>query len=186
MPIPDFNSAHLLPPFLENPAFPDNNSPYSATMLEVIDRFATTYERMVILDGLLSFRNGLRQRGITSGFFWLAGSFVEHIEHREFRPPGDVDVVCFLEATSCDRRELGQYCRYAKRELACHAFLVDLNASPRVLLAMASYWQGLFGHTKRHCQWKGLVLVDGLSEEDDEAAVELLAHRRDQQHAEEE
>ena len=42
--------------------------------------FAASPDRIRILRGLLAYRAPLRQRGISSGFQWLDGSFLEHKE----------------------------------------------------------------------------------------------------------
>lgn len=93
MPIPDFDHNLVLPPHAGDPRAKDQLSPYPCTMPELTERFATSQERREILRGLLSFRDRLRTVGLTRGFQWLDGSFLEDIETREGRPPRDLDVV---------------------------------------------------------------------------------------------
>jgi len=78
-------------------------SPYVVGLLDVVERFATTPERIRILDGLLRFRADLHQTGIVSGFQWLDGSFMEQVEILEHRPPRDLDVVNFLDLTAINQ-----------------------------------------------------------------------------------
>lgn len=96
--IPAWNSAGVLPPIRPGQAghSPDR-SPYSVDLSVFIDRFATSPQRITILDGLLRFRAELHSKGIVSGFQWLDGSFLEAVETLESRPPRDVDVVTFFE-----------------------------------------------------------------------------------------
>jgi hypothetical protein len=76
--IPAWNATGVLPPI--RPAAPGNSpdrSPYAVDLVSLIDRFATSQERMNILDGLLRFRAALHGAGMVSGFQWLDGSFKE-------------------------------------------------------------------------------------------------------------
>ncbi len=95
--IPAWNSAGVLPPIRPNaPGSSPDRSPYVVDLAVLVDRFATSTERMAILDGLLRFRAALHAAGITSGFQWLDGSFLEQVEALEGRAPRDIDVVTFL------------------------------------------------------------------------------------------
>src|SRR5437660_55494 len=96
--IPNFDLSGVLPPYVgpspaESGAF---MSPYEASIVEMVDKFATSPERKAILIGLLRYRDALATAGIVDGFQWLDGSFLENIEEREGRPPGDIDIVTFL------------------------------------------------------------------------------------------
>jgi hypothetical protein len=64
-------------------------------LISFVDRFSSSPERIAILHSLLQFREELYKSGITSGFQWLDGSFMENIETLESRPPNDMDVVTF-------------------------------------------------------------------------------------------
>lgn len=95
--LPQWNGVGILPPV--RPEMPGNSperSPYRVSPAGFVDRFATSPERMAILDGLLRFRGKLHELGIVSGFQWLDGSFLEQIELLENRHPRDMDVVTFL------------------------------------------------------------------------------------------
>jgi hypothetical protein len=81
------------PQHLGDPTDPGQISPYPCTILEVCQRFATSPDRVSILDGLLKLRALLIGQGLTAATQWLSGSFVEDIESLEARPPHDIDVV---------------------------------------------------------------------------------------------
>lgn len=108
--LPRWNSAGVLPPVRpEMPGSSPERSPYRVALASFINRFATTPERMKILDGLLRFRGELHALGIVSGFQWLDGSFLEQIEIVENRHPRDMDVVTFFDMPSGeDQRSLLQ------------------------------------------------------------------------------
>ena len=95
--IPDWNLAEVLPPVRPGAAghSPDR-SPYIAALSQMVQRFATSPERIRILRGLLAYRTELKARGISSGFQWLDGSFMEHKESLLGEAPKDVDVVTFF------------------------------------------------------------------------------------------
>ncbi|MHC8285792.1 DUF6932 family protein [Pseudomonas sp. XS1P51] len=93
--IPEWNPEGLLPPINEqNPAGMDR-SPYEVDLLAFVERFATSLDRCVILEGYLSHRSELHKIGMAEGFQWLNGSFTEHIELTDQRAPRDIDVVTF-------------------------------------------------------------------------------------------
>src|SRR5258707_13269006 len=102
MPIPPFDSNSVLPPHLGDPRLSNEISPYPCSSLELCDRFATSPDRVRILDGFLRLRALLRDHGMTDGFQWVDGSFLEDVENAEHRPPGDIDVVTFYWSVDAD------------------------------------------------------------------------------------
>jgi hypothetical protein len=95
--IPDWNISAVLPPVRPGAAgHSSDRSPYKASFSEVVEKFATPAPRIEILRGLLKYRIELRNRGVSSGFQWLDGSFMEHKEVLLLEPPKDVDVVTFF------------------------------------------------------------------------------------------
>jgi Family of unknown function (DUF6932) len=93
MAIPPFNLDGVLPPFVgpHGPGGdPQDMSPCGANPVEVVTRFATTVQRCEILKGWLGHRDALNRLGLSSGFQWLDGSFVEA------KQPNDLDVVTFF------------------------------------------------------------------------------------------
>jgi len=105
--IPAWNTLGLLPPILprEEP-ISARRAPYEATIAEVVQRFSTSPERRIILEGLLRFRRALFETGLERGFQWLNGSFFENIEALENRAPRDIDVVTFFDLRGVNQRYL--------------------------------------------------------------------------------
>ena len=97
MSIPSFTLDGILPPFTgSDPAQPANHmSPYVVTATEVVSHFATSDERKEILAGWLRYRQALRNVGITRGFQWLDGSFLEDKESLGGGPPNDIDLLVY-------------------------------------------------------------------------------------------
>lgn len=166
--IPAWSSAGVLPPI--RPSAPGNSpdrSPYAVELAAMVDRFSTSPERMAILDGLLRFRADLHEAGITSGFQWLDGSFLEQVEALEGRAPRDMDVVTFLDLPpGQDQRSLVQHYgmlfdqKHVKTTYDMDAYFVvlgqplDMGSVRRV-----SYWYSLWSH-RRDGLWKGFVQID--------------------------
>ena len=103
MVIPDWTSKAVIPMVrpvrLGEQALPENRSPFEATMTHVVERFAFTPHRAGLILNLIEYRNALYGTGITDGFQWINGSFLEHVETRS-RPgkapePDDIDIVTF-------------------------------------------------------------------------------------------
>lgn len=170
--IPEIRAQGILPPFTgENATVRDEVSPYWATMDEIVDRYATGEKRNEILDGLLRYRRDLMEVGFT-GFQWLAGSFVEDIEHLQNRHPNDVDVVTFLHRPPQLRGEgtwqsflqthiAGQLfkARNTKRTYVCDCYIVDLDEPPGIVVDNTRYWNSLFTHQRETYLWKGIIAV---------------------------
>ena len=91
--IPAFDHNLVLPPHLGDPRLPEHISPYTCHTTELCDRFGFSVERQKILEGFLNFRDRIRAGGITNGYQWVDGSFVEHVEARDSKSPSDIDVV---------------------------------------------------------------------------------------------
>src|SRR5438128_1228261 len=65
-------------------------------MSELVVALGTTPVRENLLFGLLEYRALLVSFGYTQGVQFIDGSFVENVEAREARDPGDIDVFSFL------------------------------------------------------------------------------------------
>lgn len=179
--IPAWNSAGVLPPIRPNaPGSSPDRSPYAVDLAVLFDRFATSPERMAILDGLLRFRADLHAAGITSGFQWLDGSFLEQVELLEGRAPRDMDVVTFYELPSgLDQRALLQ--KHAdkfdhpriKTSYSIDAYFMMLgNPINAAVVQEISYWYSMWSH-RREGLWKGFVQVDLDPSQDDDARAVL-------------
>lgn len=186
--IPDYNDGGVLPPFVGGDATGEQQlprSPYRSSMLALVDRFATTKERCVILRGLLGLRARLRDAGLSEGLQWVDGSFVEDCEAVKGRPPGDVDVVNLLRRPNGYEDDADWIAfltgiadlldpTQTKAIYSCDAYFFDLDADPMLVVEQAAYWFGLFSHQRETFRWKGIVQLD-LNEDDSGADVALSA-----------
>ena len=180
--IPDWNLAAVLPPVRpgELGHSPDR-SPYVVALSQMVQRFATSPERIRILRGLVSYRAELNARGISSGFQWLNGSFMEHKESLVGEAPKDVDVVTFFSLPAAKEESVfvAEIADLFDPETTKAKYLVD--AYPYLLggqlgasdVKLISYWYSMWSH-RRNGLWKGFVQV-GLSSEEDAIAQALLA-----------
>jgi len=182
--IPTWNIAGVLPPIRPNaPGSSPDRSPYVVDLAVLFDRFATSPERMAILDGLLRFRTDLHAAGITSGFQWLDGSFLEQVEALEGRAPRDMDVVTFLDLPlGLDQRSLVQQHgrlfdqKHMKATYAMDAYFAVLGQpTDHWQVKNIAYWYSLWSH-RRDGLWKGFVQVDlDPSQDGDARAILNLA-----------
>lgn len=191
--IPGFTVNGYLPPFVgSSPADQGGRAPFAVTIVDVIDRYATSPERLLILDGLLRYREALHRIGLVSGFQWIDGSFSEAIEIIEGRPPNDVDVVTFFHrpasATSDSAWQVFQQHNQtaldtlfspslAKHHFKCDAYPVELDMGPMSLVSFTHYWFGLFSHRRQSFEWKGLIEVPLFDAVRDSEARQLLIAR---------
>lgn len=178
MSIPDFTLEGVLPPFRgDNPGGPGSlMSPFQATPSEVVERFGRSDGRTEILARWLEHRKALARAGISEGFQWLDGSFVEDKE------PNDLDVVLFLRRPSevgarefleknIDILERGR----VKRDFRLDLLLVDLGGTARGLVDATRYYLQLFSHQRDTFIWKGIVHVPLYAPAEDTLAGEILA-----------
>jgi hypothetical protein len=180
--IPAFNHSHVLPPFEGERLTRAHSSPYLVATSELVQRFANSAPRSVILDGLLRYRADLRSLGFVSGFQWLDGSFVEDVEAREDRAPKDIDLVTFAYAPAgMSKPQINQmmagrphlFDRDAcKTGFLCDTFLVNLTTSPESLVTQTRYWYGLYSHRRGDALWKGMLQLP--LDSDDAAARAML------------
>lgn len=182
--IPAWTSAGVLPPIRPNaPGSSLDRSPYMVDLAVLFDRFAISPERMAILDGLLRFRADLHAAGITSGFQWLDGSFLEQVEVLEGRAPRDMDVVTFLELPQgIDQRSLIQRHgtlfdqKHVKAAYSMDAYFSVLGQpTNHWQVKYIAYWYSMWSH-RRDGRWKGFVQVDlDPSQDGDARAILNLA-----------
>lgn len=182
--IPMFNASMVLPPFVgDNPGIKASMSPYKAQISDVVKRFATSSDRLILLQGLLLYRHALRQCGVLDGFQWLDGSFVDDVEKVRNRAPADIDLVTFASRPAAsDGPGMQQWVaangalfdpQQTKVKFACDAFFIDLRKPPDLLVQDTSYWFGLFSHQRATSRWKGMIQVPMQS--DDADASKFLA-----------
>ena len=181
--IPPWGQDGLIPAV--DPANPvsTNRSPYLVTLSELVERFGTTDERLLLLDGLVRYRSWWHQAGLTQGFQWIDGSFVEDKEAVMGSPPGDIDIVTFFELPEGLTQEtlVSQNSELFRRDIVKSKFRIDTFFVPldqtdlRLVVDRAVYWSSLFSHTRQE-QWKGFVQID-LVQQDDASIVRAIASR---------
>ncbi|WP_458372453.1 DUF6932 family protein [Pseudomonas mandelii] len=181
--IPQWNQQGGLPPIDDNrPADPER-SPYPVDVVQIVSRFATSIERCAVLDGFFRHRSELHRLGLTQGFQWLDGSFMENIEMLEGRAPNDMDVVSFvyLNDDAVDQLEADDLKLLVDNEWIKDTFKVDfyvvsLFDHPESLVQVSAYWYSMWSH-RRSKQWKGFLKV-GLAPDQDQAALAMLDAKR--------
>ena len=165
--LPNWNAMGVLPPVdLADPTS-DVRSPYRIDLSDFALRFATSPERIAIIDGLLNYRTELHGVGLTRGFQWIDGSFLENIELLRSRPPKDIDVVTFYQLgpgqTQADvlarNPELFTHDLVSTR-FSIDAYTQDLDSPGQDLVWWSAYWYGVWSHQRSTFAWKGFVEVD--------------------------
>lgn len=171
-----WNEQGFIPPIGTSPTSWDR-SPYKISLLEFYKRFVKiSPERKNLLNGLIAFRKKVHSLGITEGFQWIDGSFLEDIEKIEGRPPNDIDSVIFVERYNDDNID-EIYSFFVDKSNIKTKFCIDsyevwMSELPqRQLIDTSLYWYSMWSHT-RNQQWKGFIQVD-LNELEDQ---QLLAY----------
>lgn len=180
--IPAWNIAGVLPPIRPGaPGHSPDRSPYLAELADLVDKFSTSPERIAILDGYLKLRAAFHAAGVVSGFQWVDGSFLEHVEVLESRSPADIDVVTFFDLpvglSEVDLYNLVP--RLFDHDQVKATYKVDHY--PNVLgkaidafqIRQISYWYSMWSH-RRDGLWKGFIQVS-LDPAQDIQALQTLA-----------
>ncbi|WP_256580875.1 MULTISPECIES: hypothetical protein [unclassified Pseudomonas] len=181
--IPQWNHQGIIPPIDENDPTALERAPYPVTVEQIVERFSTTIERCEILEGFLSHRAEMHRLGVVSGFQWLNGSFMEHVELLEGRAPNDMDVVTFadirpeVEAALApeDIKALTDN-PWIKKTYKVDFYLLPLSEPAEFLVEMSAYWYSMWSH-RRSQQWKGFLSVR-LEPDHDDGARRLLENRK--------
>ena len=181
--IPDWHPAGILRPFVYPNSEYSDRSPYPASLEDFVTRFGSSSERRVIIGNLLDYRSRLHKVGIEKGFQWIDGSFVEHIERRKNRAPGDMDVVTFLHPPEgMSEAELAEQApdlflqhKQIKENLFLDTQFIFLDETPENIIAQVTYWYGLLSHQRETELWKGFVALD-LNSTKDSSALKVLQH----------
>lgn len=179
--IPDFDHNLVIPPHMGNPTDRNQLSPYPCSSLDLCQRFATTPERIVILRGFLNFREKLCEAGLTTGFQWLDGSFLEDIETQESRPPADLDLVtvywgydlAFQTNLSRTFPEFANFTQ-SKATYKLDHYPFDAGYSPEKAVEYSRYWTTLFSHNRQNV-WKGMLKIDLNTPGEDSQAKQHLS-----------
>jgi len=178
--IPDFDHNLVLPPHRGNPILPTDLSPYPCSAVDLVERFATSPERKVILDGFLQFRIRLRSEGLRQGFQWLDGSFLEDIETREGRPPADLDLVTIywgydMAFQTALAKRFPEFISpvQSKATFRVDHYPFDASHDPAKTVEWSRYWAQLFSHNRQGV-WKGMLRIDLDTDSVDTLAAEKL------------
>lgn len=178
--IPSFNQSGVLPPFLPHggPTHSSSMAPYRSSLLEIAQALCSSPERRDILLGLIDYRDNLRAAGITQGFQWVAGSFLEDCESQRQRAPKDIDIVTFARRPPAVQSQTEWIAFYGanlhlfdqsitQANHKCDAYFVDLHLSPEAVVSRSRFWFGLFSHQRDTYIWKGLLELSLASNDDD-------------------
>lgn len=176
-----FNMAGVIPPIDDNDGTSPHRSPYTISIVNLIELFAYTEERRAILEGLLRYRAELYKAGLISGYQWLNGSFTTNIETLENRPPNDIDVVTFFHLPNGETqlsflpktKDLFTT-KLTKLNFKVDAYPVILGQNLTYeLIQRITYWYSMWSHRKSDNLWKGFLQVP-LNYEEDQQAIVLL------------
>ena len=185
-PVPSFDGRGLIPPLLGPDETTPDRSPYPALMSELVITLGTTPWRENLLFALLEYRKLLAVHGYTDGMQFIDGSFVENVEVRENRDPGDIDVFSFLMRAYQQDRNLWATTGFpiwagelmdrdknkARFSLDTYGVAVDEHG-PLRLINETIYWYSLFSHRRVTQEWKGFVRVP-LNPADDAVARAMI------------
>jgi hypothetical protein len=176
--------AGVLPPIRPGHAGTSKDrSPYKVSIASVIETFATSPQRISILEGFLNFRQELYTVGMSHGFQWLDGSFTQNVETHESRSPNDIDVVTFFLLSSNDtqqnvvNRNPSLFDEeQVKKTYSVDSYFMALGAPVgKSSVQTISYWYSMWSHC-RDGLWKGFLQVD-LNADDDVIAQQMLNQR---------
>lgn len=180
--VPSWNEVGVIPPMdMNNPASAFR-SPYKTDIVKLVERYATSPQRIAILNGFINFRSELHKTGLTNGFQWVDGSFNENIEVTENRPPNDIDVVTFFSLDENVSQQhvvsrnpdlfLPQQAKWRKKHFKVDSYLQSLQVPNDKLVEKTVYWYSMWSH-RRDLTWKGFLQIP-LSPQLDEEAKSLL------------
>lgn len=130
--------------------------------------------------GNLDFRERLVNEGLTNGFQWLDGSFLEDIETRESRAPRDLDVVTVYWGYDLTFQIglMGNFPEFAdpwlsKVNYSLDHYPFDAGSDPALTVEFARYWILLFSHNRLGI-WKGMLKIPLCTPKEDADARQFL------------
>ncbi|MGY3609107.1 MULTISPECIES: DUF6932 family protein [unclassified Bradyrhizobium] len=188
MPIPAFDARSLLPPFLGADGTTPDRSPYLTKASELLAALGTTPVRENLLFGLLKYRELLKSAGYVQGIQFIDGSFVEDVERRENRDPGDIDVFSFLVRPASFQSDQVRWATVGfpvwstylmdrdknKKRFSLDTYGVAIDQhGPLRLIQDTIYWYSLFSHKRITHDWKGFLCIP-LDPTDDTLAMAAL------------
>lgn len=180
--IPNFDHNHVTPPHIGNPTDISQLSPYLSNSFEFTKHFATSAQRVEILNGLLKFRKKLNNVGVIEGFQWLDGSFTENIEITEGRAPRDLDIVTLFNLNILSQHQIAEiqnnFKDFFDSEMSKINYKLDhypfnYMMDPLFTIDYSRYWIQLFSHNRLGV-WKGIIRLELNTPELDNRAFEYL------------
>ena len=183
--IPDWNYEGVLSARKGDDPVAGIRSPYAVSLVDLVERFGSTPQRRLLLQGLLDFRAELHEAGLVQGFQWVNGSFMENVEQNDNRPPNDIDLVTFFHVPQGYTNEtLAQAFPYIfgsvdlKEKFSVDAYFVALDQTTQEsIIEISIYWYSLWSHTRGGIS-KGYLQID-LNNSDDQQARLLLDQQDD-------
>lgn len=184
--MPAWNANGVIPPVSSAAPASAERSPYAVSLSEFVLRFASSAKRQQILAGYLRYRGRLHTAGLTAGFQWLDGSFLENIETTETRDPNDLDVVTFFSVpVGVTQQQLQTQApdlfpitagerALIKSSFSVDPYLVSLGSRAPLLVKQCTYWYSMWSH-RRDATWKGYLQIDLDPQDDALAAIQLKA-----------
>ncbi|HHT0126490.1 TPA: DUF6932 family protein [Raoultella planticola] len=166
--IPNWNEIGVIPPMdMEHPTSA-YRSPYKTDILKFVERYATSLQRIEILLGFIKFRKEINKTGLTDGFQWIDGSFIEDVELIEKRPPNDIDVVTFFNLAFNETQQdvvmrnpnlfVPHMGKWRKQEFRVDSYFQSLGVSKEQLVERTVYWYSMWSH-RRDLTWKGFLQI---------------------------
>lgn len=180
-PVLSWNNQGVLYPIDPSKPTSRNRSPYKVSLNDVILEFGTSSHRQNLLSGFLSFRSALHGLGITAGFQWLDGSFLECVESLRSCPPNDIDVITFYVVPAGQTQQTleASYPQLFDHDSLKNIYHVDAyffelkSSTIGKLINESTYWYSLWSHQRNTLLWKGYLQID-LSPTDDNIALDNL------------
>lgn len=171
----------FLEPFLgEDATVPEilaPRSPYPMGLEDLVDLFGWSPRRRDMIRSFLAYRRQIKALGLTRGFQWLDGSFLEHCEISRNAEPNDLDVVTWIPVSNqAEFLKIQQTMpdhEQVKASMRLDTYFAPCTQEGWLEPQSACYWFGLLGHT-RQGRWKGIVLLD-LAEPENESILDRVA-----------
>jgi len=132
-----------------------------------------------MLRNFIAYRSVLRGLGISDGFEWIGGSFVED------KDPADIDVVTFFRmptgwSVETKKQVLGSHPELmgteAKKKYECDPYFVELTDMTAGKVKQITYWYGLLSHQRVPFEWKGILEL-ALPDADETATLDAMMQR---------
>lgn len=176
-----WNSDGFISPIDEDEPTSPNRSPYTTSLDDLVYDFGYTRDRRRLLTGLLDYRAELHRAGVTRGFQWINGSFLQNVESVQDRSPNDIDVATFFYIPDGYGDERTFYLQNQtlfdtdaiRSQYLIDAHYVFLNPEHMdYITRMAAYWYSVWSHTEDWV-WKGYLQVDLAGAGDSDARQHL-------------